>query len=122
MNWLAVALGGALGACMRYGLMRALPPLGGYPWAIQLANVAGSFLIGVLFVQVAMRWGNEHVAWQLLGVGLLGGFTTYSTFSMDTVRLLEQGRWNLALVYVLSTLALCIGMAAMGVLLGRRLM
>ena len=84
--------------------------------------MAGSFLIGVLFVQVAMRWGNDHVAWQLLGVGLLGGFTTYSTFSMDTVRLLEQGRWNLALVYVLSTLALCIGMAAMGVLLGRRLM
>ncbi len=122
MNWLAVACGGAMGACLRYGLMRLVPPFGGYPWAIQLANVLGSFLIGLLFVHVAMRWGNEHVAWQLLGVGVLGGFTTYSTFSMDTVRLVEQGRFNTALLYVLTTVVLCIAMAALGVLLGRRLM
>lgn len=122
MNWLAVALGGACGACMRFGLMRLIPPAGGYPWAVQLANVLGSFLIGLLFVQIALRWGNQHAAWQLLGVGLLGGFTTYSTFSLDTVRLIEQGRMTTALVYVLTTLVLCIGMAAVGVLLGRRLM
>lgn len=122
MNWLAVALGGACGACLRFGLLRLIPPAGGYPWAVQLANVLGSFLIGFLFVQIAMRWGNQHVAWQLLGVGVLGGFTTYSTFSLDTVRLIEQGRMSTALVYVLTTVVLCIGMAAVGVLLGRRLM
>ena len=121
MNYLMVALGGALGACGRYALSRYL--LGSsWPWATQCANVLGSFLIGLLFVQLAGRWGTEHPAWQLLAVGLLGGFTTFSSFSLESLRLLESGKASLAAAYVLSTLALCLLAAWFGLLLGRRLM
>lgn len=116
-----VALGGALGACARYGLSRSLP-LMEYPLATQSANVLGSLLIGLLFAPVALRLGSEHPAWALLAIGLLGGFTTFSSFSLDSLRLLEQGRLGLALLYVGSTVGLCLLAAWLGLMLGRRLL
>ena len=121
MNWLAVALGGAMGASGRYAFARFLPAFQ-YPLATQCINVLGSFLIGVLFVQISGRLGADHPAWALLGIGLLGGFTTFSTFSLDAVRLIEQDRIGLALVYVGSSVALCLVAAALGLMLGRRLL
>lgn len=118
MSWLAVALGGAAGACLRYGLWRILT-LQAWPLATQLANVGGSLLIGLVFAWLAPRGGMQHPLYPLLVVGLLGGFTTYSTFSLDALRLLEQGRPGLAAAYIISTLVLCLAGAALGLWLGR---
>lgn len=120
INVLAVAIGGAVGSVLRYGVARALASAS-YPWATQSVNVLGSFLIGLAFVLLAHRYGSHHPAYQLVIVGLLGGFTTYSSFSMDALRLLEQGRTGTALAYVASTVALCLAAAALGLMLGRRL-
>ncbi|MGJ8670141.1 MAG: fluoride efflux transporter CrcB [Oceanococcus sp.] len=121
MSYLAVAIGGALGACARYGLSRLLMQVS-WPLATLCANVLGSFLIGILFIHIATRLGTQHPAWQLLGIGLLGGFTTFSSFSLETLRLIEQGRVGIAASYVLSSVALCLLAAYLGLILGRRLM
>lgn len=121
MNWLLVAIGGALGASARYALARYLPAMS-YPLATQSANMIGSFLIGLAFVQISVRLGPDHPAWPLFAVGLLGGFTTFSTFSLDTVRLIEQDRLGMALIYAGSSVVLCVLAAWLGLLLGRRLL
>lgn len=110
-----VALGGAMGATARYGVNRAaMAAFGpGFPWATLIVNVAGSFLMGVLVV-VLSRPGN---AWApLLMTGVLGGFTTFSAFSLDTLTLWQRGAQGVAAVYVaasvgLSLLAIAAGLA-----------
>ena len=121
MSYLFVACGGALGACARYALARCLLGMS-WPLATQCANVIGSFLIGLAFVQLAARWGTDHPAWQFLAIGMLGGFTTFSSFSLESLRLMEQGKPSMAAAYVLSSVALCLLAAWLGLLLGRRLM
>lgn len=121
MNWLAVALGGALGACMRYSLDRLM--LGeGFPYATLTANVSGSLLIGLLFILVGGRLGTSHPAYLFLVVGVLGGFTTFSTFSLGAMRLVDAGRFGMFFVYVSATVILSLGAATLGLMLGRRLM
>jgi CrcB protein len=99
-NILSVALGGAIGSVMRYltnlGVMRAVGP--GFPWATLAVNVVGSFVMGVLVELLAQRGGQRFAP--LLMTGLLGGFTTFSAFSLDTVTLWERGQPELALAYV----------------------
>lgn len=106
-NLLQVALGGALGASARYltgqAFFRAFGP--GFPWATMFVNVLGSFLMGVLVVVLAQQ-GNR--AAPLLMTGLLGGFTTFSAFSLDTLTLIERGATMSALAYMLGTVALCL--------------
>ncbi len=121
LNWIAVAAGGAVGSCLRYGLARVLAGTS-YPYATQLANVLGSLLIGMLVVIIFNRVDTSHPLYHLLIVGLLGGFTTYSGFSLDAMRLIEQGRIGVSLLYIGSTVGLCIAAAALGLMLGRRLM
>lgn len=104
-----VALGGALGASARYlvnvATMRLAGP--GFPWATVIVNVAGSFLMGMLVVVLAEKGGTRFAP--LLMTGLLGGFTTLSAFSLDTVTLWERGQAGLAAGYVALTLALSLG-------------
>lgn len=110
-----VALGGAMGATARYGVNRAaVAAFGpGFPWATLIVNVAGSFLMGALAV-VLSRLGN---AWApLLMTGVLGGFTTFSAFSLDTLLLWQRGTQGTAAAYVaasvgLSLLAIVAGLA-----------
>jgi fluoride exporter len=111
-----VALGGAIGASARYltnvAVLRGIGP--GFPWATVVVNVAGSFLMGVLVVWLAEK-GAMRLA-PLLMTGILGGFTTFSAFSLDTVALWERGEPMLAAAYVggsvvLSVAALLAGMA-----------
>ena len=88
---LQVALGGALGASARYlvglGTLRLIGP--GFPWGTLTVNVVGSFAMGLLVVVLAEVWGNRFAP--LLMTGLLGGFTTFSAFSLDAVALFERG-------------------------------
>lgn len=120
---LQVALGGALGAVLRYqtggAVARWLGPsaAAAFPWATLAVNVTGSFAMGLLAGWLARHDGAE--GWRLLlGVGLLGGFTTFSAFSLELLGLIERGAPGLALAYALVSVAaglagLWLGVSAM---------
>jgi CrcB protein len=102
-----VMVGGAIGAGFRYHLsywmLRLLGP--GLPWGTWLANLSGGFLMGVLAgALVKMTNGGEPLR-LLLGVGILGGFTTFSSFSLETINMLGRGDYALAGAYVMSSVA-----------------
>ena len=101
-----VALGGAIGAVLRYLTGLALA----FPFGTLAVNILGSFLIGVLWVALADR---GHWA-PLLTTGVLGGFTTFSAFSLDTLRLVDSGRAPMAALYVLASVTLSLGAVALG--------
>lgn len=120
MTYLAIACGGAAGACARYWLYNAHPLLQQKTGlATLIVNVLGSFLMGLLFVVVSERSGLSPYWRSLLGVGFLGAFTTYSTYSLDALQLLQRGENALALVYLLGTLVACVIAVWAGYALGR---
>ncbi|WP_404338382.1 fluoride efflux transporter CrcB [Sphingomonas sp. MMS12-HWE2-04] len=103
MHLLLVMLGGAVGSAGRYLTGRATLLLFGpdYPWGTLAVNLIGGLLMGVLAGTLA-RIGEGGEPWRvLLGVGVLGGFTTFSAFSLDTMLMLQRGDWAPALGYVL---------------------
>jgi CrcB protein len=111
-NYLLVALGGALGSVARYWCASVFERrLGeGFPWGTIVVNVAGSFLIGLLF-SLATRAGEPLLppsARAFALVGVLGGFTTFSAFSLQTLNLLRGGQVGLALANVTLSVALCL--------------
>jgi fluoride exporter len=113
-----VAAGGALGALARWAVAEGLPHSGGsFPWATLLTNVVGCFLIGVLMVVVIERLPEQRLVRPFLGIGILGGFTTFSTYTVDTRTLLAADRPALAAAYLIGTLV--VGLLA--VVLGLRL-
>lgn len=106
-----IALGGAAGSVLRYLMVSAI----GAPLGTAAVNVLGSFTIGVLFVLLGSR-----ESWQfLLMTGLLGGFTTFSAFSLDTLKLVEAGQPLQAAAYVLGSVALSLIAVALGVAIAR---
>ena len=111
---LLVAIAGALGAVCRYGLGLAVGPAGS-PWATFGINVGGSFLLGVLVAAVPVPDGAVRVA---IGTGFLGAFTTFSTLSLESLTLARDGHVGVAAGYALASLALGVGAAAAGLLLG----
>ncbi len=115
-----VALGGAIGAALRYlaglGIVRMFGA-GEFPVAIITVNVIGSFLMGVFVVAAAQR-GLDHLS-PLVMTGLLGGFTTFSAFSLETVILIERGDVGQAALYVLLSVGLSVGALALGLMLAR---
>ena len=122
MTWFFVAMGGALGASARYWLYNAHPVLQQkLGLATVVVNVAGSFLMGLVFMVVTERAGLSPTLRPLVGVGFLGAFTTYSTYSLDAWRLLEQGQPVWAVSYLLGTLVLCIAATGAGLMVGRAL-
>ena len=121
---LAVAIGGALGSLARYGLGLWSEQVSGgdFPYGILVANVAGSVAIGVCFVLLFERALLPEVWRSLLMVGFLGGFTTFSTFSLQAIGLLQDGRLLAAGVYVLGSVVLSLAGAWLGILAMRQLM
>jgi CrcB protein len=102
---LVIALGGGLGAVARYGLAELLPAQPGrFPWATFTTNVVGCFLIGVLMVLVTEVWSAHRLVRPFLGVGILGGFTTFSTYAVETRGLLRPGTVGVAFAYAAGTL------------------
>lgn len=114
-----VALGGALGASARYltnaGMLRLVGP--GFPWGTVTVNVIGSFLMGALVIALAQVFGNRFAP--LLMTGVLGGFTTFSAFSLDAVTLWEGGRPELAAAYVAGSVLLSITALVAGLFIAR---
>ena len=102
---LAIALGGALGALARWSLAEALPHAPDQvPWATGLANITGCFAIGVLLALLSERRPHSRLLRPLLGTGVLGGYTTFSTYALDTRDLLAAGRPAVATAYLFGTL------------------
>jgi len=99
--WALVAFGGALGAVLRFAVMEQVGSSTS-PWGTLAVNLVGSVALGALSAALALSVVSEEQA-LLLGTGLLGAFTTMSTFSMDTVRLAQEGAWSSAVGYVVST-------------------
>ena len=117
-TYLQVAVGGAIGATLRLATYRALPWHGpGFPVATLAVNVAGSLVMGLLVAVFAHRGG--HALAPFLLTGILGGFTTFSAFSLDTITLWERGQAGLALTYVAASVLLSLAAVAAGLVAGR---
>jgi CrcB protein len=118
---LAVGAGGAVGSVLRYLLTGAVQRLAGpgFPAGTIVVNVLGSVAIGLLYVWLVERDGNQGLR-ALLMVGLLGGFTTFSSFSLETVNLMMQASYGRAALNVLLSVALCIGGTMLGIALARQ--
>ncbi|SMB88661.1 fluoride efflux transporter CrcB [Deinococcus hopiensis] len=117
--WLWVMVGGALGAAARYSVTLALAPLvarAGFPVAVLGINVLGSFLLG-LTVTLVGRGVWPEAARLAFGTGVLGAFTTFSTFSVDVDGLLTRGAGGLAALYM----ALSVGLGVLAAMVGRTL-
>jgi fluoride exporter len=115
MNWLLVALGGAIGASFRYGAgVWFLKPTSLFPWTTWWVNILGCFLAGVFFAFTQKYAYLQNEARLFLMVGILGGFTTFSSFGLETFQLLKQGQLPLALAYALSSLIVGVIVLALG--------
>ena len=107
---LAVAAGGALGSVARYLVGVGSTKLFGlaFPWGTLIINIAGSFLIGAFVEMFALKWDLPQEARVFLTVGICGGFTTFSTFSLDAYVLMERGDWGPAAAYMVASVVLSI--------------
>ena len=114
----AIALGGALGSVARHGMTVYFDDLLGrdFPYGIFIANIVGSAAIGVLFVLILERGLLSEVWRSLLMVGFLGAFTTFSTFSLQTIGLLQEGRLFAATIYTIGSVLLSITAAYLAML------
>ncbi len=106
MNFVYVAIGGALGAMLRYSL-NYLPVSTAFPFKTMIANIVGSFIIGVIAGVADIKGVDERLS-LLLKVGFCGGFTTFSTFSLETMTLIEKGDWGVAAIYATTSVIVCV--------------
>lgn len=104
-NWLLVAVGGAAGAVLRVYLSETIPS-SGFPWATLSVNLVGSLLLGAITAAALTNVVDEAAA-LMLGAGFLGAFTTMSTFSVETIALVDEGRWSAAGAYVIFSGLVC---------------
>lgn len=123
-RFLLVALGGAIGASARYGLGMAalrLAPNAVWPWGTFVANLIGGLLMGLLTGWLALRGGAEQETVRLFAaVGVLGGFTTFSAFSLEAMLMIERRQWALAGGYVIASAVLAIAALFVGLMIARR--
>lgn len=117
MIWLAVAIGGAIGALGRYGVTAYMFPVmaNRFPLGTLTANVVGSLLMGICYALIIEK-GVISPEWRnLLMTGFLGAFTTFSTFALDAVTLWQNGYGQLALIYVAISVCACVLAVALGI-------
>jgi CrcB protein len=119
MEVVLVAVGGAVGAVARYGVAKAAQPLttGSFPLGILLVNLTGAFLLGFVFTYLLERSSISNELRTAVTVGVLGAYTTFSTFSLDTLHLIQANDWTLAILNV----AVSVGGALLAVWAGQQL-
>ena len=122
--YMAIAFGGALGAVSRYWLSTSMEKINGtgFPLGTFTVNILGSFLIGVFFIIFAEKLHLVDQWRPIIIIGFLGAMTTFSPFSLDALLLFQQGNYNTALLYVLSSVAMCLFAAFCGMQLTRVLL
>lgn len=123
MSYLIVFLGGGIGAALRHGVNRAaLAMLGaGFPFGTFIVNVAGSYVMGVLAALFLANGIGDHPARSFLATGLLGGFTTFSAFSLDAGVMWQRGEWLGLAVYVIGSVLCSVAALFLGIASGRAL-
>jgi CrcB protein len=120
LNWILVAAGGALGSLARYGVARLWPAApGGFPVPTLTVNLVGSFAIGLLYIWLSARAGNVDAARLFWMTGILGGFTTYSAFALESTLL---GFSATGITYLLTTIVGCFVAAWLGRLIAAALL
>ncbi|MER6438592.1 fluoride efflux transporter CrcB [Streptomyces sp. NPDC001185] len=116
-----VALGGAIGASARYGASLLWPvETGGFPWTTFWVNVVGCAVIGVFMVVITDVWAAHRLVRPFFGTGVLGGFTTFSTYAVDIQRLLDGGRPATGFAYLVATLCAALAAVWLAVTVTRR--
>lgn len=118
---LAVAAGGAAGAVLRWLMAGAIQRFtgGAFPWGTFAVNALGSFLLGFLFVWLIERSTASELVRLALTVGMLGAFTTFSTFSLESIRLLQEGALGMAATNVFGQVVVCLVLTWLGIQLAR---
>lgn len=120
MQTLLVFLGAGLGGLARFSVMRMLPLVQTFPFGILLVNATGSFLMGLLFVLIFGKITDNTAAFTAFAlIGFLGGYTTFSSFSLDTLQLLEQQRIFEAMANIVGNVSLCLILCWFGMFVGR---
>ena len=121
MRFLLICLGGAVGTAARYGVGGLAARWWGteFPFGTLIVNVTGSFLIGFIQQVGLNTLAISDTLRLVLTIGVMGGYTTYSSFSYETLRLVEEGSWLSALLNVVLTTGLCLALCALGLALGR---
>jgi len=121
---LLVGLGGALGSMARYGVGLAagrLAPGGAWPWGTLTVNVVGGLIMGLVAGWLALRGGIAHESLRVFAaVGVLGGFTTFSAFSLETALMIERRQFAMAAGYVALSVAVAIAALFLGLIMARR--
>lgn len=123
-NTILIFLGAGVGGVLRYWVSNAIYLIFGrqFPAGTLVVNTTGCFLMGLLFVLILERMnGTGQQLRPLLLIGLLGGYTTFSSFSIETLNLFESGAWITAFVNILASLVLCIALTWFGMICGRQL-
>ncbi len=120
---IAIAGGGAVGALLRYWVSTGVYTLigRGFPYGTLVVNVLGSLLMGFLYIWLLERVAAGVAMRAFALIGLLGAFTTFSTFSIETLNLMESGQFTKAALNTLLSVVLCVGAAALGVMLARQI-
>lgn len=121
MEMLWVGLGGFVGANARFYLSREIGNRLGmtFPYGTMLVNISGSLLIGAVFTLLTDRFEIDPLWRQLLIVGFLGGYTTFSSYTLEAIDLMQEGRWTHALLYVLGNNVLSLAACFLGVVTAR---
>lgn len=118
---LAIAAGGALGSVLRFWMSTWVYAVVGrsFPYGTLAVNVLGCLVMGFLFVLFLERLSDNTVLRAGVLIGVLGGFTTFSSFSIETLGLIDEGAWLKAMANMLASLGLCVGATWLGAMLGR---
>jgi fluoride exporter len=118
-----VALGGSMGACARYGASLLWPTAAGaFPWTTLLVNVIGCAVIGVFMVVITDLWAAHRLVRPFFGTGVVGGFTSFSTYAVDIQHLVDEGHARTGLAYLALTLSTAIAAVWTAATLTRRIL
>jgi CrcB protein len=118
-TWVSIGFAGAVGVLARHAVQQIVPRHGGVPWGTLLVNVSGAFILGFLFTLIVRRFEAPMWVQESLLVGFLGGYTTFSAFSLETFLMIERGRIALAASYSLGSVLGGVTAVFVGIHLGR---